>query len=44
VYAPGEIEEETPRRRLREGVDIPDVYWDDVCRVAAELDVAVPAV
>ncbi len=40
VYAPGEIEEETRQRRLEEGIDIPDVYWADIGRVAGELGVA----
>ena len=44
VYVPGEIEEETRRRRRQEGVEIPDVYWEGVCRVADELDVTVPSV
>ena len=44
VYAPGEIEEETERRRIEEGIDIPQVYWDEIGKVANELSVPMPVV
>lgn len=43
VRAPGEIEEETRARRLREGIDVPDTTWAQVVEVAGELGVEVPA-
>ena len=44
VYAPGEIEEETQRRRLKDGIDLPESTWAEITAVAKELDVKVPAV
>ena len=44
VYAPGEIEEETQRRRLKDGIDLPESTWAEITAVAKELNVTVPAV
>ena len=44
IYAPGEIEEETRRRRLVEGIDVPDPTWAEIVEIAEELGVPVPAV
>jgi uncharacterized oxidoreductase len=43
IYAPGEIEEDTRRRRLKEGIDVPDPTWAEIAEIAAELGVPVPA-
>jgi LDH2 family malate/lactate/ureidoglycolate dehydrogenase len=42
VYAPGEIEEETRQRRLREGIEIPERTWEEIGKTAAELGVEMP--
>ena len=42
IYAPGEIEEETRQRRLREGIEIPESTWKEIGTVAAELGVEIP--
>lgn len=44
VYAPGEIEEEIRRQRLRDGIDIPDPTWAEIGNTAAELGVSMPDV
>jgi uncharacterized oxidoreductase len=44
VYAPGEIEEETRQRRLREGIEIPERTWTEISRTAAELGVVIPTI
>ena len=44
VYCPGEIEEETRRRRLVEGIDLPDSLWSKLTQLADRLGVAVPQV
>jgi uncharacterized oxidoreductase len=44
IYAPGELEEETRERRMREGIDIPAPTWAEIGALAAELGVAMPAV
>jgi LDH2 family malate/lactate/ureidoglycolate dehydrogenase len=44
VYSPGEIEEETRERRLREGIDVPDRTWAEIAAAAGALGVAMPAV
>ena len=44
IYAPGEIEEETRQRRLREGIEIPDPTWAEIGKVAVELGVDMPRV
>jgi uncharacterized oxidoreductase len=43
VYSPGEIEEATRERRLREGIDVPDTTWAEIAAAAQELGVAMPA-
>ena len=43
VYAPGEIEEQTRQRRLREGIEIPEPTWEKISETAGELGVDVPA-
>ena len=43
IYAPGEIEEETRRRRLAEGIDVPDPTWAEIVGIAEELGVPMPA-
>jgi LDH2 family malate/lactate/ureidoglycolate dehydrogenase len=42
LYAPGEIEEEKHRRRLREGIDVPEPTWAAIVEVAEELGISVP--
>ena len=42
VYAPGEIEEETQRRRLKEGIDIAASTWAELGTLAEELNVRMP--
>ena len=44
LYAPGEIEEETTRKRMAEGIDVPDSTWAELTSTAEELNVPVPAI
>ena len=44
VYAPGEIEEATRRKRLAEGIYIPEKTWNTITETAAELSVEMPAI
>lgn len=44
VYAPGEIEEETRQRRLRDGIEIPERTWAEIGKTAAELGVVIPKI
>ncbi|MCZ6635443.1 MAG: Ldh family oxidoreductase [bacterium] len=44
IYAPGEIEQETRRKREAEGIYIEDTTWDDLLSVAKELGVTPPEV
>ncbi|MSR84709.1 MAG: Ldh family oxidoreductase [Candidatus Latescibacteria bacterium] len=44
VYAPGEIEEETRQRRLKEGIDVAERTWAEIGKTATELGVAIPQV
>jgi uncharacterized oxidoreductase len=43
VRVPGDIEDETRRRREAEGLNIEDATWSAICATAAELGVTVPA-
>ncbi len=44
IYAPGEIEEETRERRLKEGIELPGPVWKDIVEVAKELGVQAPEI
>ena len=44
VYAPGEIEEETRQRLLREGIDIAERTWAAIGEAATEVGVEMPEV
>ena len=41
VYVPGEIEMETRRKRVSEGVFVEEATWSEICSVAEELGVPV---
>jgi uncharacterized oxidoreductase len=41
VYAPGEPEEATKKRRLEEGIEIPDETWKELVDVAVEFGVTI---
>ena len=41
VYAPGEPEEAAKKRRLEEGIEIPDETWKDLVDVAVEFGVTI---
>ena len=43
IYAPGEIEEETKERRIKEGIDLPEKVWSDIIETADVLGVKLPA-
>jgi uncharacterized oxidoreductase len=43
IYIPGEIEEETRRRRERDGIQVEETTWADLCAAAKELGVDAPA-
>ncbi len=42
LYAPGERGDESYRRTLREGVNVPEATWDKLSAVASELGVDMP--
>lgn len=42
IYVPGEIEAETRERRLAEGIFIEDSTWNELLKVAVQMNVAVP--
>jgi uncharacterized oxidoreductase len=44
IYAPGEPEQETRRRLLETGIDVPEPTWAEITEVCGELGVAVPDV
>jgi uncharacterized oxidoreductase len=43
ILVPGELEEETRRRRLAEGLPIEETTWQEITRSATALGLAVPA-
>jgi uncharacterized oxidoreductase len=42
IYAPGEIEEDTRRRRLAQGINVPEPTWAEIVEIAEELGVPMP--
>lgn len=44
VVAPGEIEEATRQRRLRDGIEVPEPTWAEIIALAQELGVPAPSV
>ena len=42
VYAPGEIEEVNRKKRLEEGIYIPEPTWEDIRNAADDLGVSMP--
>ncbi len=44
VYAPGDIEEEHRKERLRDGILIPDSTWEEIAQIAGELGVEIPEI
>ena len=43
VYAPGEMEEQVRKRRLQEGIDVPEPTWAEIGEIADRLGVAMPS-
>jgi uncharacterized oxidoreductase len=43
ILMPGEIEERTKARRLRDGIDLDETTWGQITETARSLDVALPA-
>ena len=44
VYAPGDIEEEHRKERLRDGILIPYSTWEEIAQTACELGVEIPEI
>ena len=44
LYAPGEIEEETHRRRSKTGIEIPSPTWLEITKEANALGVTMPQI
>ena len=42
VQVPGEFETRNRQKRLKEGIDIPDVAWKRIVRLAEELEIPLP--
>ncbi len=44
IYAPGEKEEETRQRRLKDGIEVPDQTWKELSATAKDLGATMPHV
>ncbi len=44
VYAPGELEEQTRKRRLQHGIDVPEPTWAEITEIADRLNVPMPSI
>lgn len=44
IYAPGEMEETVKTHRNKDGIQIPDVTWEEIVGIAKRLKVSIPSI